>query len=138
MDFVDRNEILIFTTGLSMLIFIMFPVEAYIKKIFKISLGKFLLISIVTLIFFVDLFLQIGFSVLTNLVLVLLGLWAFLFGINTHRKLIYTTALFLLVLSGIFFLIKLEKLSQYIATLFFLLFVLGFIKDFIYDKVFEE
>mgnify|MGYP007083355410 CR=1 FL=1 len=138
-DLVTTNSLIVTSAFLVIPFLLFFPVEKLISKLLGSQVPKtFFLFAFPALLVFVA-SLQLWFPTgIAMFFISIFNTWAFLFAFNSNRKYIYILAFILLGLIPLLLILKLDKIAEYFAILFYLALVMGLTKDAFYEKFFKE
>jgi len=120
-----------------LLLLFLFPVEKLLSKIFKTEVKKTTIFLVLILFSLAVLAKYYTFGFVLSFPMILFSIFVFLFGFLSNRKYIYLLALISLVMAPIMLILKLDSIADFFAQNFYLLLVLGVIKDIFYEKIFE-
>lgn len=120
-----------------LLLLFLFPVEKLLSKIFKTEVKKTTIFLVLILFSLAVLAKYYTFGFVLSFPIILFSIFVFLFGFLSNRKYIYLLALISLVMAPIMLILKLDSIADFFAQNFYLLLVLGVIKDIFYEKIFE-
>lgn len=129
---------LVITAALFMfLMFLLFPVEKFLSRIFKLKVSKSFIFLILLLMILLIVFKTATLGALVSFLVITFSVFVFLFGMLSNRKYIYTLALVSLAVTPIMLILKMETVAEFFAELFYFLLVLGVLKDIFYEKLFK-
>ncbi len=102
------------------------------------GLDKKFLNAILAIIFFITLTSYFGFSIILNLIFILIILWCLFFTFIVDRKYSYGFSIIMICLGVIALLLGYSKLAEYFSLIGFGILIIGVLKDIFYEKLFEK
>lgn len=138
MEGTNVMQITLLIFALVLVVLTIFPLEKNINAFLQVNINKFyyLIFGIAT--FFLLMFWQIGFIFIIDFALIAFVILVALFGFMSNRTHIYILGIFFLALTTVFLILGINKLAEFSAYLFYLLLILGVLKDFAYNLFFEK
>lgn len=120
-----------------LLLLFLFPVEKSLSKIFKTEVKKTTIFLILILFSLAVLAKYYTFGFVLSFPMILFSIFVFLFGFLSNRKYIYLLSLVFLILTPVFLAFKIKVVADFLSQGFYLLLILGVLKDIFYEKIFE-
>lgn len=119
------------------LIFLLFPIEKTLSKLFKTQISKTHVLLILLLVTLLIVIKTNPISSFISIFMIIFSFSIFLFGILSNRRYIYTLALVSLALTPFMLIFGTDKLAEFFAQACYSLLVLGVLKDIFYEKIFK-
>jgi len=134
----DLKNILISLSILAMMVFLFFPVQKWLKKIFAVSITKFQGILLLLIPIFMVFFLEFKSIFLVNFILIFVLTWVFLFILSLDSKVILFLAFIPLILVAFFLFMEIPGLANNSGILFIVIMFFLLLKEVISANIIKE
>lgn len=120
-----------------LLLLFLFPVEKSLSKLFQTNVNKkyIFLPLIVGALLLLARINVVSFAL--NIFTILFSFFVILLGFLSNRKYIYLLSLVFLILTPVFLAFKIKVVADFLSQGFYLLLILGVLKDIFYEKIFK-